>query len=246
MERFFDINYTFGRAAAWETIDKLLLSPQKGYVCVADGVTLAITYRNQALKNVLEQSSMTVCDSAWVPTYLRWIYGIKREQYCGSDFLMDAVKSQKYKLLFLGSSPETLQALQKRLAEWNEKIAETTFFPLPFKKVEDFDYQEIAGIIQKENPDLILISLGMPKQEFFMQNLIPFLQRGILIGVGAAFKFHSGLLNQKRAPKWMIRAKIEWIHRIFSEPKKQIARCWLIFTTLPFIFWKEYRLSKKK
>ncbi|MDR0546634.1 MAG: WecB/TagA/CpsF family glycosyltransferase, partial [Dysgonamonadaceae bacterium] len=206
MECFFGIDYTFGRAAVLAKIDELLLASQKGYVCVADGVTLAMSYRNRDLKHVLAQSLMTVCDSGWVPLYLRWIYGIDRKQYCGSDFLIDVVKAKKYKLMFLGASVEILKALRNRFSVIDERIKEMPFRALPFEKVEDFDYQSIGNMIRKENPGLIFVSLGMPKQEFFMQRLTPYLERGVLIGVGAAFKFHSGLSGQRRAPQWMIRA----------------------------------------
>jgi N-acetylglucosaminyldiphosphoundecaprenol N-acetyl-beta-D-mannosaminyltransferase len=147
-------------------------------------------------------------------------------------------------MMFLGALENTLQALKERLSAIDERIASMPFVSLPFLDVSKFNYPEIAQEIKQQDPDLIFISLGMPKQEFFMHKLYPYLDKGILIGVGAAFKFHSGLSNQKRAPRWMIRSKMEWIHRILSEPKKQIKRCSLIASTMPFIFIKEYKKKK--
>ena len=244
-EKYFGIKYTFGKAAIYSTIDEWLLSDKKGYVCVADGVTLSLSHKDKELKNVLDEAGMVVCDSGWVPLYLRSLYGIRREQYSGSDFLMDAVMAKKYRMMFIGASEHTLEALKNNLAKKNERIWEMIFLPLPFLDVAEFDYEKIAGEINRENPDLIFVSLGMPKQELFMHKLIPHLSRGVLIGVGAAFKFHSGLANQKRAPRWMIKAKIEWIHRIWSEPKKQLKRCFLIFSSMPVIYWNEYKHKNK-
>ncbi|GHT76195.1 hypothetical protein AGMMS50262_13710 [Bacteroidia bacterium] len=243
-EEYFGINYTFGKDAIDSTIDKWLQSDEKKYVCVADGVTLALSTENKALKNVLDEAGMVVCDSSWVPLYLRSLYGIKREQYAGSDFLMNAVTAKKYRLMFIGASEHTLDALKNNLARKNEGIREMTFLPLPFLDVTEFDYKQIAEEINRNRPDLIFVSLGMPKQEFFMHRLIPYINRGVLIGVGAAFKFHSGLANQKRAPQFMIKAKMEWIYRIWSEPEKQLKRCRLIFMSMPKIYWKEYRNKK--
>jgi N-acetylglucosaminyldiphosphoundecaprenol N-acetyl-beta-D-mannosaminyltransferase len=244
MENFFGINYTFGKDKVQAKIDELLLSRQKGYVIVADGVTLSMSRKNKALKKVLDESGMTICDSGWVPFYLRSIYHIKREQYSGSDFLMDMVQAKKYKMMFLGSSNATLQALKTRLSSIDERIAAMPFVSLPFLDVSEFNYPEIAQQINEQDPDLIFVSLGMPKQEFFMHKLYPYLNRGILVGVRAAFKFHSGLSNQKRAPKWMIRLKLEWLFRLFSEPKKQIKRCSLIASSMPGIYMKEYKKKK--
>jgi len=245
MEEYFGIKYTFGKDAIHSKIESMLDSDQKGYVCVADGVTLSMSQKNKELKKVLDESSFTVCDSGWVPLYLRLLYGIEREQYCGSDFLIDIVKAKKYRIMFLGASNSTLDALQKNLSKKNEQVVSMSFASLPFLDVKEFDYPKIAEDIKNDNPDIIFVSLGMPKQEYFMHLLLPYLEKGILIGVGAAFKFHSGLLNQKRAPQWMIKAKIEWIHRIFSEPKKQIKRCSLIIFSMPFIYLKEYKKKKK-
>ena len=244
-EKYFGIKYTFGKDAIYSIIDKWLQFGEKRYVCVADGVTLSLSHKDKALKNVLDEAGMVVCDSGWVPLYLRSLYGIKREQYSGSDFLMDAVTVKKYRMMFIGASEDTLEALKDNLAKKNEWIWEMNFLPLPFLEVAEFDYEKIAGEINQQNPDLIFVSLGMPKQEFFMHRLAPYLNRGVLIGVGAAFKFHSGLANQKRAPRWMINAKIEWIHRIWSEPEKQLKRCSLIFFSMPVIYWNEYKRKKK-
>lgn len=58
-----------------------------------------------------------------------------------------------------------------------------------------------------------------------------------MIAVGAAFKFYSGM-DVKRAPKWMVRIYLEFIYRLFFEPKKQLKRCgWIVYTLLK-IFMK--------
>jgi len=245
MENYFGINYCFDKRLIHSKLDELALSSQKGYICVADGVTLSLSSRSPELREVLADSSLTICDSGWVPLYLKMIYGIKKEQYSGAEFLEYIVSQKRYRLMFLGSDQETLNGLKKKLSEKDETLASVPFLTLPFCAVSDFDYRNIAAIIKEESPDIVFVSLGMPKQEFFMYNLIPFVEKGVLIGVGAAFKFHSGLSKQKRAPNWMIKAKMEWIFRIFSEPRKQIKRCLLIIVTMPGLFLKELKKSKE-
>jgi len=244
METYFGITYCFDKNYIHSYIDQLVFSNQKGYICVADGVSLSTSYKNKEFSKVISDSSLTICDSGWVPLYLRLLYGIRREQYSGSDFLENIVNQKKYNLMFIGASEDILSALQNNLSKVDERIASMPFIPLPYKSVSDFDYEQIAEQIMAFNPDIIFVSLGMPKQELFMHNLLPYLKRGVLVGVGAAFKFHSGLATQKRAPAWMIKAKMEWMHRIFSEPNKQLKRCSLILGTMPFIFWKELKVRK--
>ena len=65
-------------------------------------------------------------------------------------------------------------------------------------------------------------------------------ESGVMIAVGAAFKFYSGL-EEKRAPQWMVKHHLEFIYRIFSEPKKQIKRCAWIVITLPRLLLGEWK-----
>ncbi len=246
MEKYFNITYEFDKQVVLDTIDQVTEKNQKGYICVADGVTLAMSQNYLLLQKVLANSILTTCDSGWVPMYLKWIYGITRGQYSGTELFKDIIKKKKYNMMFLGTSNAILTPLREKLSNIDERIADMAFVSLPFRNVEDFDYGQIASQINEDSPDIIWISLGMPKQEIFMYNLLPFINRGILIGVGAAFKFMSGLTGHNRAPQWMVKCKIEWIHRILSEPKKQIGRCLLIIKTTPGIIRKEYQIKKTK
>ena len=119
------------------------------------------------------------------------------------------------------------------------------FIELPFRKVEDFDYPEIARTIEEDGADIVWVALGAPKQEIFMSLLKPHLKRGVMIAVGAAFKFYSGT-DVQRAPEWMVKHHLEFVHRIYKEPKKQLKRCWGIVSTLPGLLWGEWRRSKKQ
>ena len=138
---------------------------------------------------------------------------------------------------------ETLAALKENLVKIDARIAEMTFYELPFRSVDQFDYQGIAKEVNADGADIIWVALGAPKQEMFMNKLKPYLNRGIMIAVGAAFKFYSGL-EEKRAPGWMVRHHLEFIYRIFSEPKKQLKRCWWIVITLPGLLFGEWKKKK--
>ena len=64
-----------------------------------------------------------------------------------------------------------------------------------------------------------------------------------MIAVGAAFKFYSGT-DEKRAPEWMLKAHMEFVYRIFCDPRKQLKRCGWIAVTLPRLLWAEWRRKK--
>ena len=240
MERYFNIRYEFDRSEVHKAISSRLAEPGSDYICVSDGNILNNAYRNKDYLEVINGGMFSICDSSYVPVYLKWIYNINRDQYAGSDIFYDIIKDNNYRMIFLGTQQSTLDSLKKELVKLNPAVKTMTFRELPFLPVEKFDYEGIAKIIEEDKAEIIWISLGAPKQERFMAMLKPHLKHGIMIAIGATFNFYSGL-NIKRAPKWMVKNHMEFIYRIFSEPKKQIIRCWGILSTLPALLSMELK-----
>ena len=245
VEKFFGINYEFDFDAAIASIDEKLRVGETGYICVSDGVILNTYHRNEGYRNVVDNAMFSICDSSYVPIYIRRIYGLERKQCSGTKFMELIVSQRKYTMAFVGGDKTILESLKENLMKMNPDVENMLFYELPFCKVADFDYEGIAAEINEAAPDIVFVSLGAPKQEFFMSFLDPHLKRGVSIAVGAAFKFHSGK-GEKRAPKWMLKCHLEFLHRIFEEPKKQIPRCFWILRTTPGILWREWRKVRKE
>lgn len=243
MEKYFYINYEFNPLVVQEGIAQRIAEKGTGYVCVADANILQQVHNDLNYRKVVEGAMFSICDSSWVPVFLKWIYGIDRSQYCGSMIFKDLIEMKRYRHLFIGTSTRVLNALKDNLMVMDPAIKGMTFYEPPFCDVEDFDYPAIAEMINRDNPDIIWVALGAPKQEIFMSKLQPYLKRGVQIAVGAAFKFYSGL-DEKRAPAWMRRSKLEFLYRIYAEPKKQFARCKQIVLTLPGIIREESRRKR--
>lgn len=240
MQTYFNIRYEFDKKAVHERIAQQLQKNEAGYICVADGVILDTANRDPEYLKVVNGGMFSICDSSYVPLYIRWIYGKRFEQYCGSQIFMDIIRSRKYRMIFMGTSQAILDGLKENLIHENPDVAQMQFVELPFRKVEEFDYPEIARMVEADGADIIWVALGAPKQEIFMSRLKPYLHRGVMIAVGAAFKFFSGT-EVSRAPQWMIRCHLEFVHRIFKEPRKQLSRCAGILGSLPRLLWQESR-----
>ena len=155
----------------------------------------------------------------------------------------DIIERKQFRQFFMGTSTDVLNALQVNLSKIDLSIKNMEFYELPFCDVDSFDYQSIAKKVNEDNPDIIWVALGAPKQEIFMSRLKPHLKRGVMIAVGAAFKFFSGL-EEKRAPLWVQKLHLEFAYRLFEDPKKQFARCRKIVSVLPQIL-KEEKARKK-
>lgn len=245
METYFNIRYEFDKRAVFRAIDEALLLGTPGYICVSDGVILATVNRDPEYCKVVDGSMFSICDSGYVPLYLRWIYGIERKQYCGSEIFMDIIHQRRYRMAFLGTTQPTLDGLKHNLSQIDPRINDMWFYSLPYKAVDDFDYRAIAQMIEKDGAEIIWVALGAPKQEIFMSKLKPYLKSGVMIAVGAAFKFYSGT-DVNRAPYWMVRAHLEFLHRIYCEPKKQLRRCWLIIESLPKLLVQEWNRKRRR
>lgn len=240
MEKYFDINYEFDREAVHNAIAMQVADRKPGYICVADGVILDMAHRNAEYRNVVNGSMFSICDSSYVPLYIKAIHGRQVKQYAGSEIFRDVVSDGRYRMMFLGTQQRVLDGLKENLRKWNAAVDGMRFEELPFCDVEDFDYEGIARMIAEDGADVIWVALGAPKQERFMHKLLPHLDHGVMIAVGAAFKFYSGL-SEKRAPEWMIKHHIEFLHRIAQEPRKQLRRCGRIVASLPPILISELR-----
>ncbi|WP_417004671.1 WecB/TagA/CpsF family glycosyltransferase, partial [Akkermansia sp.] len=243
METYFSIRYEFDRERVFQRMDGVLRSGGKGYICVADGHVLSEVQRNREYRKVLGGALLTICDSGWVPVYLKWLLHADRPQYCGAQIFHDVIAMKKYRMMFLGGTRDTLDALRRTLVREDPRVGYMPFEELPFCAADEFDYGAIAARINEYLPDIIWISLGAPKQEVFMNRLCPHLQRGIMVAVGAVFHFAAGG-RIRRAPDWMVACKLEFLYRIFNEPRKQMKRCWKIISVLPWIFIREKQRQK--
>lgn len=245
MKKYFNINYEFDKDRVHSSIAERLTREGSDYICVADGVILNIANRQPDYLEVVNDGMFSICDSSYVPLYLKWIYGMKVSQYCGSQIFQDIIASRKYRMIFLGTQQTTLDGLQRNLVSTNPDVIDMKFIELPFCKVEDFDYPAIARMVDADGADIIWVALGAPKQENFMARLKPHLNHGVMLGVGAAFKFFSGGVDTKRAPQWMVDHHLEFVHRISKEPRKQFKRCFDIVRTLPGLLYGEWRRKNR-
>lgn len=239
MSDYLKVKLDFDHDSVDKTIKDCIDNKQSGYVCVVDMTNLAIAYSNEEHLTILNNSLVNISDSSWIPLILNLKYHTHFSNYCGPDLFSKYIKEKDFNYLFLGTNTDLLESLKKNFVDKYKPINLYTYQELPYCKVEDFNYAEIGNMINSRNPDIIFVSLGAPKQEQFMARLLPYVKKGVMIGIGAAFDFYSGNKNTKRAPLWIQKMKMEWIYRIFLQPKKQLKRVSFIFKCLPKIFFSK-------
>src|SRR5207253_9775132 len=97
-------------------------------------------------------------------------------------------------------------------------VAVVGAFSPPVGTAGELCNNETAALINRAKPDIVWVGVSSPKQEFGMSCMRPLIDAPVLIGVGAAFDFHTGTARQ--APRWMQRAGLEWLFRLSQEPRR--------------------------
>jgi len=139
---------------------------------------------------------------------------------------------------FYGSTEETISLLKENLEKKYPGMDIRGYYSPPFRELTAEEDEEIIRMLNASGADLIWIGLGAPKQEKWMaahENRLS----GVMLGVGAGFNFFAG--NIKRAPVWVRKIGMEWLYRLFQDPKRLFKR--YFESNIKFI-WKAIVLRK--
>lgn len=198
------------------------------YVCFANVHMVVSAFRDPTFQKVVNEADLVAADGKPLSVYLSMFEGIRQDRICGMDIFPDLLKSaaaQGASVYFYGSTPDVLKAIcEKALNEFPNLIIAGTCSP-PFRTLTADERQKILYDIDRANPNLVLVSLGCPKQEKWMaENKAKI--KGCMLGLGQAFNVYAG--KEKRLPAWMRNLSLEWAYRLYLEPRR---------------LWKRYLLT---
>lgn len=120
-------------------------------------------------------------------------------------------------VFFYGSRPEVLDALAANVQERFPRLRIAGTEPSKFRTTTVEEQREIARRINDSGARITFVGLGCPRQEVFAYEYRDLLSMPVL-AVGAAFDYHSGSL--KEPPAWMQRAGMQWLYRLFQDPRR--------------------------
>jgi len=244
--KVFDVVIEFDRAKLHSVIENSIREGEKGYICFTDANVLSIARKNKEYLSVLQGAMINSCDGGSVAMMVNRIHGTNVRAYNGPDLFVNYIGRSDFKQLLLGNTKEKYQMIVEELKRRGFSFDHVSYLDVPFAKVEEFDYKTIAEKINSMDADIIWVSLGAPKQERFMSKLLPYINRGVLFGIGAAFNFYIGKNIQPSLHFGAFR--FIWLDRIFREPRKQLRRVFKILKAMPLLYWderKRYRDSLK-
>ena len=232
----FNISLLFDKDEIINQLNSKIFQKKGGYICFINANIIVNAYLNLDYNNIIKNSAFNVCDGSIIATLFNKINRTKYASYSGPDLFKDIIHLRKYKSFFLGANEETLIKLINKLKDIDFNIETMSWYCPPFLAAEQFNYEEIANLIKKAQPDIVWVALGAPKQEYFMANLSRYLDNTILLGVGQAFNTTA---YSNKAPHLLRKFKLEWLYRLLIEPKKTFRRIIKEIWYLPQIMIKE-------
>lgn len=170
------------------------------------------------LMQILNQAALVVPDGAGTVWAAHHLGEEMPERVAGYDLaqrLMKDAPAQHRRIFFFGSAPsvaEKAKAKAERLYPGIEIVGTRNGF------FSESDVPAIVEQIRSAKPDLLLVALGVPKQEKWLQKHLSELEVPVSIGVGGTLDVMAGVM--KRAPRWMQKAKLEWLFRGMMQPKR--------------------------
>jgi N-acetylglucosaminyldiphosphoundecaprenol N-acetyl-beta-D-mannosaminyltransferase len=199
-----------------------------GYICLVTVHGIGVARADSAYRRILNESWLSTPDG--MP--LVWMGPAGVGRVYGPDLLLevcDIGRAQGLRHFFYGGAPGVAQELAARLAARFPGLAVAGTHSPPFRDLDPAELTALRAEVAAADPDIIWVGLGTPKQERFMAGPGRSLSAALLVGVGAAFDFHSGRIPQ--APRWMQRSGFEWLFRLCTEPRRLGPR-YLVTNTL--------------
>ena len=221
----------FSLKDALSYIEEKMASGQTAQVVTINPEMIVLAEKNSDFAKVLKNAELVIPDGVGIKIALK-INGINQEQIPGIEFSKDVISmcaKKGYSIALVGAKEEILVKACDNL------IKEHSGLNISYKHNGFFDEKkevEIINEISNLRPKLVLVALGAPKQEIFINKLKKQLSDAVYIGVGGSFDVWSG--EVQRAPVVYRKLGCEWLYRVLMQP----SRFKRIFPTLPLFLIK--------
>ncbi|MDD5341203.1 MAG: WecB/TagA/CpsF family glycosyltransferase [Patescibacteria group bacterium] len=224
---------------ATKLIADFLLSGQKGYVVTPNPEICLISYKDKKFRRIIQNSFLSIPDGSGLKVGARILGDKLNNKTTGADLsqkVLELAEHNNYSILLLGG--------KKEVGERAKNLLKQNFpnLKIDYLNGGEFDNQgnstspNLINLINAINPTLIFVSLGAPKQEYFMASNQDKLNAKLMLGLGGTIDFLAGQVT--RAPESFRSHGLEWLWRGFKEPWrwKRIVRAVIIFPLTCFIY----------
>jgi N-acetylglucosaminyldiphosphoundecaprenol N-acetyl-beta-D-mannosaminyltransferase len=201
--------------------DRWIAAGVPGYVCVTGvhGVMEART--DPEFLRILNHAAINTPDG--MP--MTWVGRLQGHHHMdrvyGPDLMAAMCRlsvERGYRNFLCGGEPGVAELLSASLQKRFPGLQIVGTYTPPFRTLNPEEEMELVAGVRESRPHILWVGLGTPKQERFMAQYLHRLQVPLMVGVGAAFDFHTGRLRE--SSDWVKRAGLQWMHRLMQDPKR--------------------------
>lgn len=233
-------------AVSW--VAEALAKRQRHYVCVTGVHGVMEAQADSHFRSILNGAALCTPDGMPMVWAGRLRGHAEMGRVYGPDLMLAVCEwGEKTGLrhFFLGGATGVALELAENLKKKFPKMVVVGTYTPPFRPLVEEEQATLQDLVSSARPDIIWVGLSTPKQERFMAEYLHRLETTLMVGVGAAFDFHSGRVRQ--APRWMQRSGLEWFFRLIQEPRRLASRylrnnprfVWLFLTQ--WLGWRKFQ-----
>jgi N-acetylglucosaminyldiphosphoundecaprenol N-acetyl-beta-D-mannosaminyltransferase len=186
--------------------------------------SIVTAWRDPAFASVVNEADLALPDGAPIALTLRLEGHRQQRRINGPDlmwrFLAEAERAG-VSVFFFGSSHDTLERLRSAMLASFPRLTIAGMVSPPYRELSAEEDAQYVQQINNSGAGVLFVGLGCPKQERWMAAHDGRIH-AVMLGVGAALDYHSGVV--RRAPLWMQRRGLEWMYRMFTEPRRLVWR----------------------
>ncbi|MSU64163.1 MAG: glycosyltransferase [Pedosphaera sp.] len=207
--------------SALEAITKAIAERRKGYICITGVHGVSEAQADPRFREILNAAFLCTPDGMPMVWMGKLAGHREMDRVYGPDLMAlvcESSPARGWRHFLYGGGPGVAGELRSKLQERFPGLQIAGTYTPPFRPLNTEEETELARMVESTRPDFLWVGLSTPKQEKFMAQYLPKLNATLMVGVGAAFDFHSGKIKQ--APRWMQRSGLEWFYRLCSEPRR--------------------------
>ncbi len=202
-----------------ETLDLIeyyIARRQPSMMAVVNASKLTLAQQDAELKQILLAADIVTADGMSVVWAAQLLGSPLKERVTGIDTferLLEISAQKNYAVYLLGAKPEVVESIAQQLSEKFPQLKIAGYHNGYFGENEN-----VLANIKSVAPDILFVAMGSPRQEKWIATNLANLNVPFTVGVGGSFDHVAGYA--RRAPAWMQRAGLEWLHRFISEPRR--------------------------
>lgn len=216
-------------------------SSRSHHIACLNAYCVSLAIFNGRLRQIYNRSDIAGPDGIPFVKWMRRVMKVPCDRFAAPDiahYLANRSKETGYTFYLYGGAPDVLNNMRRYLEETFPHIRIVGAHSPPFRELTSDEDQAVCEQINSLKPDIILVGLGTPKQDYWIDEHLERLRGAVIIASGATFDFFGGRI--KMAPNWIRESGFEWLYRLLSS---DFGRLWKRYTYYNLAFVSRFVLQ---